>query len=44
MIKVHLKVSKCDQFSQGVDVFVGHTEDNLCPCSCSCLKLHSPER
>ena len=31
MIKVHLKVSKCDQFSQGVDVFVGCTEDDLCP-------------
>ena len=31
MIKVHLKVSKCDQFDQGVDVFVGRTEDDLCP-------------
>ena len=31
MIKVHLKVSKCDQFSRGVNVFVGHTEDDLCP-------------
>ena len=29
MIKVHLKVSKCDQFDQGVDVFVGRTEDDL---------------
>ena len=31
MIKVHLKVSKCDQFGRGVNVFVGHTEDDLCP-------------
>ena len=29
--KVHLKVSKCDQFSQGVDMFVGRAEDDLCP-------------
>ena len=31
MLRVHLKVSKCDQFGQGVDVFIGRTEDELCP-------------
>ena len=30
-LKVHLKVSKCDWFGQGVNVFIGHTEDDLCP-------------
>ena len=31
MIKVHLKVSRCDQFGPGVDVLIGYTEDDLCP-------------
>ena len=31
MLRIHLKVSKCDQFGQGVDVFIGRTEDELCP-------------
>ena len=30
-IKVHLKQSKCDQLGKGIDVFVGHTHDPLCP-------------
>ena len=30
MLRVHLKVSKCEQFGQGVDVFIGRTEDELC--------------
>ena len=30
-LKVHLKVSKCDQFGRGINVFIGHTEDDLCP-------------
>lgn len=30
-IKVRLKKSKTDQFRQGVDVYIGGTEDSLCP-------------
>ena len=31
MLKVHLKVSKCNQFGRGINVFIGHTEDDLYP-------------
>ena len=31
MIKVYLKRSKCDQFGEGVDVVVGHTNSPICP-------------
>ena len=31
MIRFHLKRSKCDQFGNGVDVFIGRTSDDLCP-------------
>ena len=30
-IRVHLKQSKCDQFGQGVNVFVGRTNMPVCP-------------
>ena len=31
VLKIHLKRSKCDQLRRGVDVFVGRTNDPLCP-------------
>lgn len=31
MIRLKVKVSKCDQFGKGVNVFVGRTEDDLWP-------------
>ena len=31
MIRVHLCMSKCDQFGQGVDVFLGHVDSPVCP-------------
>ena len=31
MLKVHLRVSKCDQFGKGVDVFVGKSNTLRCP-------------
>ena len=31
MVKVHLRVSKCDQFGRGVDVYIGKTNPLRCP-------------
>ena len=31
VVRVHLKRSKCDQFGNGVDVFLGRTGNELCP-------------
>ena len=31
MVKVHLKISKCDQLGKGVDVLVGRTSSKVCP-------------
>lgn len=31
VLKVHLKRSKCDQLGKGIDVFIGRTDDSLCP-------------
>ena len=31
ILKIHLRVSKCDQFGKGVDVFVGRTTNKRCP-------------
>ena len=31
MLQVHFKYSKCEQFSYRVDVYVGRTDDKLCP-------------
>lgn len=31
VLKVHLKRSKCDQLGRGVDIYVGRTNDPLCP-------------
>ena len=31
LLKVHLKRSKCNQLGKGVDVFIGRTDDLLCP-------------
>ena len=36
LLKTHLKVSKCDQTGRGVDVFMGRTNNKLCPLS-ACL-------
>ena len=33
ILKVHLKVSKCDQFGNGVDIFLGRIESPMCPVS-----------
>ena len=31
LMKVHLKQSKCDQFRKGVDVYIGCTDNPICP-------------
>ena len=31
MVMIHLRTSKTDQFSQGVDIYLGATGTNLCP-------------
>ena len=31
IIRVHLKASKTDPFRVGIDIFVGKTENELCP-------------
>ena len=31
MMKVHLKTSKCDQFGKGANVFIGRSDDAICP-------------
>ena len=31
MLRVHLRVSKCDQFGKGVNVFMGKTGNQRCP-------------
>ena len=31
VLQIHLKVFKCDQFGRGVAVYVGRTNDQLCP-------------
>ena len=31
MMQIHLKVSKCDQFSGGANIVLGVTDDALCP-------------
>lgn len=31
LVRVHLKTSKTDQFKQGMDVFLGKTNNDLCP-------------
>ena len=31
MVCFHLKRSQCDQFGRGVDVFIGRSENELCP-------------
>ena len=33
ILSIHLKASKTDRFRKGVDVFVGRTEQELCPVS-----------
>ena len=33
LLRVHLKFSNCDQLGKGVDVFMGHTCNKLCPIS-----------
>ena len=33
MLRVHLKISKTDQFRKGTDIYVGKTECQLCPVS-----------
>ena len=43
MIRLKVKVSKCDQFGQGVNVFVGRTEDDLWPVVAVLNYIYSPE-
>ena len=31
MVKIHLKMAKCDQFGKGADIIVGLTHNRLCP-------------
>ena len=31
MLKIRIKMSKTDQWREGVDLFVGKTENELCP-------------
>ena len=31
MLRVHLRVSKCDQFGKGINIFVGKTDNQRCP-------------
>lgn len=31
ILQVHLKVSKTDPFRKGIDVYIGHTNNDLCP-------------
>ena len=33
ILKVHLKVSKCDQFGNGIDIFLGRIKSPMCPVS-----------
>ena len=33
ILKVHLKVSKCDQFGNGIDIFLGRIESPMCTVS-----------
>ena len=35
-LRVHLSISKCDQFSKGVDIFIGRSHNHLCPVT-ACL-------
>ena len=36
LLRVHLKVSKCDQFGSGADIYIGKTSDEICPVA-ACL-------
>ena len=33
ILKLHLKVTKCDQFGNGIDIFLGCIESPMCPVS-----------
>lgn len=33
VLKIHLRVSKCDQFGKGVDVYIGKLQSSRCPVS-----------
>ena len=46
ILKVHLKVSKCDQFGNGIDIFLGCIESPMCPVSAVLLymAIRSPAR
>ena len=35
-LRVHLSTSKCDQFGKGVDIFIGRSQNHLCPVT-ACL-------
>ena len=39
-LKVHLRVSKCDQLGKGVDVFVGSLPSKRCPVIAVSLTWH----
>ena len=44
ILRVHLKVSKCDQFGNGIDIFLGCTESPMCPVTAalSYMVIHGP--
>ena len=35
-LRIHLSISKCNQFSKGVDIFIGRSQNHLCPIT-ACL-------
>ena len=41
LLRLHLKRSKCDQLSKGIDVFIGCAEDShLCPVTACLLYMY----
>ena len=41
LLRVHLKMSKCDQFGNRADIYIGKTGDEICPVAAclSCMQL-----
>ena len=44
ILRVHLKVSKCDQLGNDTDIFLGHIESPICPVAAtlSHMAIRSP--
>ena len=43
-LRIRIKASKTDPFRQGVDIFMGRTGNELCPCSCGDTGIYGSER